>query len=54
MNWVQFKDPLYHLCLPDAEVESWFLTQGIAGLNTAIPFLKFFFVTAFTKINENI
>ena len=36
MKCGQFKDLLYYLCLPGAEVECWFLTQEIADLNTAI------------------
>ena len=33
MNWVQFKDPVYHMCLASTVVASWFLTQEETGLN---------------------
>ena len=33
MNWAQFKDPLCYLCLADAVVASWSLTQEVAGSN---------------------
>ena len=31
MNWAQFKDPISHMCLADAVVASWSLTQEVAG-----------------------
>ena len=31
MNWAQFKDPVSHMCLAGTVVESWFLTQEVAG-----------------------
>ena len=35
MNWAQFKDPVFHMCLADAAVASRSLTQWVAG---SIPF----------------
>ena len=34
MNWGQFKDPVYHLCLAGAIVASWSLTLETAGLTS--------------------
>ena len=31
MNWGQFKDPVSYMCLADAVVASWSLTQEVAG-----------------------
>ena len=31
MNWVQFKDPVSHMCLAGAVVTSWSLTQEVAS-----------------------
>ena len=31
MNWAQFKDPVSHMCLAGTVVESWSLTQEVAG-----------------------
>ena len=33
MNWSQFKDPVSHICLVDAVVTFWSLTQEVAGSN---------------------
>ena len=33
MNWAQFKDPLFYLCLAGAVVASWSLTQDVADSN---------------------
>ena len=33
MNWAQFKDPVSYMCLADAGVASWSLTQEVAGLS---------------------
>ena len=33
MNWAQFKDPASHMSLAGTVVESWFLTQEVAGLS---------------------
>ena len=33
MNWVQFKDPISHMCLADAVVAPWSLKQEVAGLS---------------------
>ena len=34
MNWVQFKDPVSHMCPAGAVVACWFVTQEVAGSNT--------------------
>ena len=31
MNWVQFKDPVSHMCIAGAAVASWSLAQLVAG-----------------------
>ena len=31
MNWAQFKDPVFRMCLVGAVVASWSLTQQVAG-----------------------
>ena len=33
MNWVQLKDPVSHVCLADARVAFWSLTQEVTGLS---------------------
>ena len=33
MNWAQFKDSVSHMCLADAVVASWSLTQEVVGLS---------------------
>ena len=50
-NWAQFKDPVSHMCLAGAVVESWSITQEVAGSNN---FFNFFFVTEFSEFSENI
>ena len=32
MNWAQFKDPIFHMCLAGAVVACWSLTQEVAVL----------------------
>ena len=50
MNWVQFKNLLYYLCLCGTVVSSLSLTHKIFGSNTAIPFdLQYFFVIEFRE-----
>ena len=48
MNWVQFKDPVSHMCLAGAVVTSWSLMQEVAGSN---PFtvMTNIFVTEFSE-----
>ena len=36
MNWVDFKDPVSHMCLAGAVVVSWSLTQKVAGLSSLV------------------
>ena len=31
MNWAQFKDPVSHMCLADAVLVHWSLTQEVSG-----------------------
>ena len=33
MNWAQFKDPIFHMCLAGSMVASWSLTLEAAGSN---------------------
>ena len=33
MNWVQFKDPVTHMCLAGTVVASWHLTQEVNTRN---------------------
>ena len=51
MNWVQFEDPISHMCLAGAVVASWSLTPEVAGLS---PFtvMTNIFVTVFTEFSE--
>ena len=45
MNLVQLKDPVPHMCLADAVIASWSLTQEVAGSSR---------FTIMTNILENI
>ena len=53
MNWVQFKDPVFHMCLAGAVVASWSHTQEVAGSN---PFtvMTNIFVTEFNELSKKI
>ena len=53
MNWGQFKDAVSHTCLTGAVVESWSVTQEVAGWN---PFTVTadILVTEFREFNEHI
>ena len=51
MNWVQFKDPVYHMCLAGTVVASRSLTQEEAGLNPLDH--KYIFITEFSEFTEN-
>ena len=48
MDWAEFKDHVCHVCLADAVVASWSLTQEVAGLS---PFtvMTNIFVTEFSE-----
>ena len=48
-----FKDPVSHMCLADAVVASWSLTQEVAGLSY-VTVMSYIFFTKFSKFNENI
>ena len=55
MNWVQYKDLLFYLCLGGLVVSSLSLTQEILGSGPTLPFLyfiNFFFVTEFSASQE--
>ena len=54
MNWVQFKDPVSHMCSAGAVVACWFVTQEVAGSNThffAKMFFKFYRFCRFYRIH---
>ena len=54
MNWVQFKDPVSHVCPAGAVVACWFVTQEVAGSNTHFLqkcFFKFYRFCRFYRIN---
>ena len=51
MNWAQFKGPVCDMCVTDAAVTSWSLTQGVASSS---PFNANIFVTEFAKFGENV
>ena len=42
MNWSQFKDPVYHMCLAGDVVTSWFLTQEVARSNLFTVIINIF------------
>ena len=48
MDWAEFKHHVCHVCLTDAVVASWSLTQEVAGLS---PFtvMRNIFVTEFSE-----
>ena len=51
MNWTQFKDPAFHMCLAGTMVASWSLTQDVAGSS---PLMTNIFITESTEFSENI
>ena len=53
MNWVQFKDPVSHMCLAGTAVESWSLALEVVGSNPSTAMTNVF-VTEFSKFRENI
>ena len=50
MNWAQFKDPIYHMCLAHAVVASYSLIQEVAGSS---PFNDKLFFIEFAEFLEN-
>ena len=52
MNWVQFKDPLSHMCLAGTVVSSWSLTQEMTGSN-AFTVMSNILVTELSEFNES-
>ena len=46
MNWAEFKDPVFHVCLAGAVVASWSLAQEVIGSSS------FTFVTKFGEFSE--
>ena len=53
MNWAQFKDPVSHMCLTGTVVESWSLTQEMAG-SSPFAVMANIFVSEFSEFSENI
>ena len=53
MNFAQFKDPVSHMCLADAVIASWSVTQEVAGSNP-VNVLSNLSVTEFSEFNEHI
>ena len=51
MNWIQFKDPVFHMCLTGPLVASWSLTQEVAG-SSPFTIMTNTFVTEFAEFNE--
>ena len=56
MNWVQFKDPVYHMCLTGTLVACWSLTQYVAGFQGFEPLycIDKYSITEFSEFSENI
>ena len=51
MNWVNFRDPVSHLCFAGTLVACWFFTQEVAGSSPFIVMINTF-VTEFSEISE--
>ena len=51
MNWAQFKDPVSHMCLADAVVSSWSLTQEVVG-SSPFTVLTSILVTKLAEFSE--
>ena len=53
MNWVQFKDPVSHMCLAGTVEATWSVTQDVTGLS---PFtiMTNIFVSEFSEFSKNI
>ena len=51
MNWAQFKDPVFHMCLAGTVVAAWSLTQEMTGSG---PFNDKYVVPEFTNFSETI
>ena len=51
MNWVQFKEPVSHMCVAGAVVASWSLTQKDDWVAGSSPFTEMtnIFVTEFSE-----
>ena len=53
MNWVQFIDPVSHMCIAGAVITSWSLIQAVAGSNM-LTVITNILVAEFSEINDNI
>ena len=53
MKWGQFKDPVFHISLPGAQVAPWYLTQEVTGLNH-FNGMRTILVTEFSHFNKSI
>ena len=53
MNWAQFKDPVFHMCLAGTVVATWSLTQKITSSSPSTVMTNIF-VTEFSRFRENI
>ena len=53
MNWDQFKDHVSRMCLADAVVSPWSLTQEVAG-SRPFAVMTNIFVTEFREFSQNI
>ena len=50
MNWAQFRDPVFHMCLVGAVVACWFVTQDVAGSN--MDFLQKYFSNSTDSVDS--
>ena len=53
MNWRQFKDPIFHMCLAGTVIVSWFLTQEVAS-SSPFTVMSNICVFEFAELSENI
>ena len=53
MNWSQFEDPVFNMCLAGTVVASWSLTQEVAG-SSPFTVMTNAFGTEFDEFSENI
>ena len=51
MNWSQFKDPVFNMCLAGTVVACWSFTQDMAG-SSPFTVMTNIFVTEFSKFSE--
>ena len=53
MNWAQFKDPVFSMCLAGAVVTYWSLAEEVTGL-TPFTVMTNMFIPEFAEFSENI